>query len=197
MCSEAFITRIQQIAHAWFQRTQQSYCNRRSGSRWGYPFPFTGDAQFVPPSSTAEEHRYNHTRHCKEERESRKNLPLQELKECPNREEKNLESLQSKGNYVFRQQSTSVFPDITGPKQTVRNDHAKGCDFKGKRSSGPVTGQGGERQGNGTLLGMQSKMQEKFLIIAEFVPMTWLGILSVWQRNSGVLGFLLALSCGI
>lgn len=110
---------------------------------------------------------------------------------------KNLESLQSKGNYVFRQQSTSVFPDITGPKQTVRNDHAKGCDFKGKRSPGPVTGQGGERQGNGTLLGMQSKMQEKFLIIAEFVPMTWLGILSVWQRNSGVLGFLLALSCGI
>ena len=111
---------------------------------------------------------------------------------------KNPENLQGNGNYLFRKQSKSVFPDITSPKQTVTNDHAKGCDSKGKSSSGPITGgQRGEKQRDGTPLRMQSKMQEKFLIIAKFVPTAWLGILSVRQRNSGVLlGFLSSLSHG-
>lgn len=134
----------------------------------------------------------------------RRNVKVRQTYLCRNEKnvttgKKNPGNLQSNGNYVFRKQSTSVFPVVTGPKQTVRNDHANGCNSKGKHSSGSTTGgQEGEKQEDGTPLGMQSKTQEKFLITAKFVPMAWVGILSVWQRNARVLlGFLLVLSCGI
>lgn len=43
---------------------------------------------------------------------------------------KNPNNLESNGNYVFRKQSTSIFPDITSPRQTVRNCCAIGVSSK-------------------------------------------------------------------
>lgn len=62
----------------------------------------------------------------------------------PQLERKNPDNLQSNGNYVFRKQSTSIFPDITSPKQTVRDDRETVCDSKGKCSSGSSTSGQGE-----------------------------------------------------